>query len=64
MESSKYIMLSYSGLCQRRRIPIVIKQLVTVHCSFLYLELEPLLSTKAYSNVEFCVTKEQRHDSC
>ena len=38
---------------------IVIKQLVTVHCSFLYFELVPIiiLSTKAYSNVEFCVTK-------
>ena len=42
-ESSKYIMLhnvGFSGLCQRKRIHyIVIKQLVTVHCSFLYFEL-------------------------
>ena len=44
---------------------IVIKQLVTVHCSFLYFELVPtiILSTKAYSNDEFCGTKEQRHNT-
>ena len=38
---------------------IVIKQLVSVHCSFLYFELVftiMLLSTKAYTNVARCVT--------
>ena len=38
---------------------IVIKQLVSVHCSLLYFELVfilPLLSTKAYTNVARCVT--------
>ena len=43
VESSRYLMLSYSGLCQREGY-IVIEQLVTVHCSFLYFELVSTLT--------------------
>ena len=44
---------------------IVPEQLVTVYCSFMYFELVSTnVSTKAYLNVERCVTKEQRYDCC
>ena len=66
VESRKYIKLGYRGLCQRRRIHC---NRTTRYCSLFFLELWTsidlqLLRTKAYSNVEHCVTREQKRNCC
>ena len=43
VESSEYIVLCYSGLCQRERY-IIVKQSVTVHCSVLYFGLVSIVT--------------------
>ena len=53
LESGKYIVLCYSGLCQRKRY-IVVKQSLTVHCSVLYFELISIVTQ--YQGLSECCT--------
>ena len=47
VKSSKYIVLGYSGLCQREGY-IIIKQSVTVPCSLLYFGLASTVTKYKY----------------
>ena len=65
VESRKHIVLSYGGLCQRRRMHC---NRTTSYCSLfvlvLWTSIYSYLVKKAYSNDEHCITRGQRHDYC